>query len=262
MDAFFRCNEQKKTTIELINHIEIDNDNNNRVRPRSFSFISAFRALIMRIFILNQTDYMLTLQYTSGERVATYQVELANTLLGSKKNYTRMTAAFDEIFAVLRVVLFGLIVLIALIYSIPIIFNRQFHHRNNILTLNFCIATILCCLYWFVFYIMLKIDLYGTFIFLLNSCMFVFVVPPILTVQIPYSFVTVSIHRLCCVVYYRKNLFKTKKWISICILTQWVLGTVSMLPILFGIESVRNFVCKLFLFLMSFYLVLHYSSLG
>ena len=151
----------------------------------------------------------------------------------------------SDILTVVQVVLFGLIVLVALVYSIPIIVNRRFHHRNNTLTLNICIATILCCLYWFLFYIMLKVDLYGTFTFLVNSCMFVFVVPAILTLQIPYSFVTVSIHRLCCVVYYRKNLFKTKKWIAICILTQWVLGTVSMLPILSGIQPVRSFASKL-----------------
>lgn len=148
-------------------------------------------------------------------------------------------SVFDEIFGVLRVVLFGLIIVVALIYSIPIIFIRRFHHRNNILTLNICLATIVCCLYWFIFYIKLKIDLFGTYVFMVQTCTFVFIVPPILTAQIPFSFVTVSIYRLCCVVYYRKNLFKTKKWIAICILTQWILGIVCMLPIMAGIETVR-----------------------
>ena len=147
--------------------------------------------------------------------------------------------AFDEIFGILRVVLFGLIILVALIYSIPIIFIRRFHHGNNILTLNICVATIICCLYWFIFYIMLQMNLFGTHLFTTNTCIFVFIVPTILTLQIPFSFVTVSIHRLCCVVYYRKNLFKTKKWIAICILVQWVFGIVCMLPILSGIEMVR-----------------------
>lgn len=169
---------------------------------------------------------------------------------------------FDEIFAILRVVLFGLIVLVALIYSIPIIFIRRFHNRNNILTLNICIATILCCLYWFIFYIMLKVDLVGVYLFMVNTCIFVFIVPTILTLQIPFSFITVSIHRLCCVVYYRKNLFKTKKWIAICILAQWVFGIICMLPILSGIEMVK-FSFKYFFILDLFScLVLCHSTLG
>lgn len=146
---------------------------------------------------------------------------------------------FDDIFSYLRIVLFGLIVLIACIYSIPIIFLRRFHYRNNILTLNTCLATICCSLYWFLFYIMLELDLLGTYSFLLNACVFVFIVPTILTLQVPLSFVTISINRFCAVVYHNKNFFKRKQWVFICILFQWLFGIIFTLPILSGIQLVR-----------------------
>jgi hypothetical protein len=147
----------------------------------------------------------------------------------------------EQIFSLLRIILFGLIALVASIYSIPILVIPRFHRRNNILTLNICLATICCCLYWFVFYIMLTLNTLGTYTFLLNACVFVFIVPTILTLQIPLSFVTVSINRFCSVVYYRKNFFTTKQWILICILSQWILGTIFTLPILSGIQLVRFF---------------------
>lgn len=142
----------------------------------------------------------------------------------------------EQIFSVIRIILFGLIVLVAFVYSIPIMFMHRFHHRNNILTLNICIATIFCCIYWFIFYIILRVDLLGTYSFMIRSCAFVSIVPVILTLQIPFSFVTVSIHRLCCIQYHNKNFFKTRKWIAICILTQWILGVVSILPIPSGVK--------------------------
>ena len=170
----------------------------------------------------------------------------------------------EEIFSIIRIILFGLIVLIAFVYSIPIIFIRRFHHRNNILTLNICIATLFCCLYWFIFYIMLRIDLFETYRFMMRSCAFVVIVPVILTLQIPFSFVTVSIHRLCCIQYHNKNLFKTKKWIAICILAQWILGVIFILPILSGVKwTVRvsqSFNVFILLAVFSF-LVLYYFTL-
>jgi hypothetical protein len=162
---------------------------------------------------------------------------------------------FDEIFSFLRIILFALIVLVAFVYSIPIIFIRRFHHRHNILTLNICIVTICCCAYWVVFYTMLQINTLETYIFLLNSCKFVSIVPTLLTLQVPFSFVTASLNRLCSVIYYNKNLFKTKQWVFICILFQWVLGTVLTLPILAGIQPVSYFLRKNDLII--FYLVLY-----
>ncbi len=104
--------------------------------------------------------------------------------------------------------------------------------------------------------------LYGTYGFMLNSCIFVFIVPTILTLQIPLNFVTVSINRFCSVVYYHKNFFKTKRWILICILSQWIFGILCILLILSGIQLVRVFLCKKYYIVFYFcYVVLWYSAM-
>ncbi|CAF4542747.1 unnamed protein product, partial [Rotaria sp. Silwood2] len=36
--------------------------------------------------------------------------------------------------------------------------------------------------------------------------------------------------------YYNKNLFKTKQWVSICIVCQWIFGALMTLPILLGVQ--------------------------
>ncbi|UJR21717.1 hypothetical protein I4U23_024794 [Adineta vaga] len=145
--------------------------------------------------------------------------------------------SFDEIFSYLRIVLFALIFFIALIYTIPIICISQFHHSHMILTLNICVATALCSLYWLLFYIMLMLQRQKTYRFMINSCVFVCIFPTILTLLVPFSLVTASINRYFCVKYYTKTIYKKKRWIFICILTQWIFTTLLSLPTLAGIES-------------------------
>jgi hypothetical protein len=151
---------------------------------------------------------------------------------------------FQRLFPYLRIILFGIIVLVAIIYSIPIMCLRRFHYRNNFLTLNICIATTLCSLYWFLFYLMLELNAIGTFMFLLDSCQFVSLFPVLLTLQVPFSFLTVSINRLFAVVYHNRVLFKRKSWTIICLAAQWILGAILTIPILTGIGQV----CSLFFF--------------
>ena len=149
-------------------------------------------------------------------------------------------ADFMRIFTFIRMVLFGLTVFVALIYSAPIVCLRRFHYRNNMLTINICVATILCSLYWFVFYLMLELYPFETLMFLFNNCAFASIFPVLLTLQVPLSFVTASVNRLCAVVYNNRPLFKKKRWLVICILAQWVFGTVLTVPIFFGIGLVSR----------------------
>ncbi|CAF2686482.1 unnamed protein product [Rotaria sp. Silwood2] len=57
-----------------------------------------------------------------------------------------------------------------------------------------------------------------------------------ITLQVPFSFITASIYRFCSVVYYNKNLFKTKQWVFICIVCQWIFGLLMTLPVLLGVQ--------------------------
>lgn len=149
-------------------------------------------------------------------------------------------ADFMRIFTFIRLILFGLTMLVALIYSAPIVCLRRFHYRNNMLTINICVATIFCSLYWFIFYLMLELRPYDTFMFLFNTCAFASIFPVLLTLQVPLSFVTASVNRLCAVVYSNRALFKKKRWLIICIVGQWIFGTLLIMPIFTGIGLVRR----------------------
>ena len=148
-------------------------------------------------------------------------------------------ADFLLIFPYLRIILFGLIVIIASIYSLPIIILKRFHYRNNFITLNICVATIFSALYWFLFYLMFQLDTMETFRFMLRNCRFVSIVPVILTLQVPLSFVTGSINRFWAIVYHQNRWHKSKHSLIACIFTQWTVGTLLTLPILAGINPVR-----------------------
>jgi hypothetical protein len=61
------------------------------------------------------------------------------------------------------------------------------------------------------------------------------------TLQVPFSIVLVSIHRLCIIVYNTNNFFKTKRWVLTCIFAQWMLGILLALLTLAGMQTVRCF---------------------
>lgn len=195
------------------------------------------------LFMLTSSHFLYNYMYITGIYFHYFSAKRYSSSFSflDKSVHTEPMVDFAQIFSYLRIILFGLIFLIAFVYAIPIISIRQFHHAHMILTLNICLVTGCCCFYWFIFYIMLLVDVYGTYAFLINSCIFVSLVPAILTLQVPLSFVTVSINRFCSVVYHTKDLFKTKRWVFICILSQWIFGTLVILPILLGIQPVRIF---------------------
>ena len=142
-----------------------------------------------------------------------------------------------SIFQWLETTLFILIILFALIYSIPIALLPRFHHRNDILTVNVCVATISCCVAWLpdteVFTSSSIVPRWKRFYISLQ------VLQTFFTIQVPFSFVLASVHRYCSIVYRKKKFFKTKQWIFLCIASQWVLGAMMSLPHLFSVLLVR-----------------------
>lgn len=141
-------------------------------------------------------------------------------------------------FLSLQTILFILIILLALIYLMPIIFLTRFHRRNNVLTLNVCVATIFCCAVWLpdakIFTsadTLARWEQFYTYLRVLQT---------LFTIQVPFSFVLVSIHRYCSIVYRKQSFFKTKRWIVLCIASQWSLGTVLAWPDFIGLGLVRK----------------------
>jgi hypothetical protein len=145
------------------------------------------------------------------------------------------------IFSLVESIIFLIIILIALVYSIPIICVRRFHQHNNIFTLNVCVATILCSFSWF--------PIYGVFMFynplevIAKIFRFFNIAETIFTIQVPFSFVIASIHRYCSLVYHTKIFFRRKRWLILCIGGQWMLGFVLTIPNLICLFRVRIFMC-------------------
>lgn len=149
-------------------------------------------------------------------------------------------ADFLLIFPYLRIALFALTILVILIYTIPIVCLHRFHHRNNILTLNICIAIFLSSLYWLSISLLFQIDVVARMSLLLEQCRLAMVLPIALTLQVPLSFATASLNRLCAVLYHHRSLFKRKSWIIMNIVAQWLLGVLLALPLLIGYGEVNH----------------------
>ncbi|CAF4131407.1 unnamed protein product [Adineta steineri] len=135
---------------------------------------------------------------------------------------------FAHILALIRIILFGSTVLISFVYSIPILFVRRFHNRVNILTLNICLASLICSIYFTVYFIMF--DYYIQYLFTEQTCLFILFIQSFVSCGIPWSIVTLSISRFCTVIYHTKAFFKTKIFMALCFACQWTAGCLMSLP--------------------------------
>lgn len=145
---------------------------------------------------------------------------------------------FTVVYSYLRFILFAIIALIAFIYIVLIILMRRYQDHNTILTLNISLATMVCSIFWAAFYARFKFDSMDLVKTLLKSCDLIVIVSTSLTLQVPLSFVTASINRLFLVICHNNHLFKQKRWIFICIISQWIFGTLITLPVLAGVTPV------------------------
>jgi len=73
-----------------------------------------------------------------------------------------------------------------------------------------------------------------------NMCIILFYAYNIASIEIPFAFVIFSIHQLCSIVYNTKPLFKTKRWIGICIAIQWIAQLFISLPFILRKEPVSS----------------------
>ena len=121
-----------------------------------------------------------------------------------------------------------LVALLALIYSLPILCIRRFQHRNNIFTLNVCLTTALSCLLWLPNSVSLLTGYSPTFI--QAKCPWLSIVQVISDIAVPYSLVLVSFHRCSSIVYAQRSFFRTRRWIVMCFVGQWVIATLLSIP--------------------------------
>ena len=122
-----------------------------------------------------------------------------------------------------------MIILLACIYSIPILFIKRFRNPLNILTVNLAISCSICALYWTIYYILHVVLLDD-----LNNwnCVLFQYFQTIVNFQEIYAVCNVSINRFCIILYNNKLLFKTQRWAFICISFQWLMGFILSLPLI------------------------------
>ena len=125
-------------------------------------------------------------------------------------------------------VLYAVMVLLALIYSLPILCIRRFQNRNNIFTVNVCLTTAFNSLLWLPTAI--------SFLFgysretVPKMFPWLFVLQVVSDMTIPYSLVLVSFHRCCSIVYPHKRFFRTRTWIIVCLIGQWIVSGLLSMP--------------------------------
>jgi hypothetical protein len=140
-------------------------------------------------------------------------------------------------FIQISIILFA--ILLALIYSVPILLIHRFHHSNNTFTVNLCLVAICCNTYWALYYMILK--LHPQYLLITNICSILNYFEMMCTFQVLLALIAVSINRLCLIVYHTKVFFKKKRWIILSIAIQWIIGIVFSLPVIPFNSSVRNF---------------------
>lgn len=141
--------------------------------------------------------------------------------------FERMTEPIDIIHDILIVIIVGTI-LLALIYSIPIVSIDRFRNFNNFFTVNLCLSTISCNVYWLIHYLLLKF--HPQYLSVKPACYLLNYFETMCTLQVPLAFLAVSVHRLCAIIYHTKPFFRRIQWLVLCTIVQWTSGILLSLP--------------------------------
>ena len=147
-----------------------------------------------------------------------------------------MANTLDLIFSIVHATLLGSVALVALIYSLPILYVRRLQHRNNIFTLNVCLSTILCCLVYGTTLSPLRSSYSFANFIIVNPC--ATILQALLGIAPIMSLVLVALHRCCSIVYHQKKFFRSKQWVVACLGGQWILSIILCLPFLIDPKQV------------------------
>ena len=137
-----------------------------------------------------------------------------------------------------------IIAILALIYSLPILCIRRFQHRNNIFALNVCVTTILTCIgYALLFLAPLGGKAYKSFI---SASLWLIILQFLVAGSMVFSFVLVALHRCCSILYPRKRFFRSKQWVVVCLISQWIVASILCTPVFINPKHVRLTLVVLF----------------
>lgn len=141
----------------------------------------------------------------------------------------------SSILTILLEIVCGVIALFSLIYLCLILFIQRFHHSNNMFILNICINIIFCSIYFAIFFQMAYSYIPPSTCIIFQYCFH------IASIGIPLAFSIFTVHRFCSLLYHTVYFFKKKRWVVLCITSQWILQILLSLPFVGKKNSVSFF---------------------
>lgn len=139
---------------------------------------------------------------------------------------------FSSAFFAIQTCLFGLIIILAFVYSTPVLLYRRFRSHANIFSLNLCFAITLSSVYWIIYYTFE--EFYFEYFICKRVCFVLFYLHIFCILLVPYAFIVLSVYRFCLVVYCTKQFFTTKAWLATNIISQYIVVILLPLPVLLG----------------------------
>jgi hypothetical protein len=122
-----------------------------------------------------------------------------------------------------------LALILSLIYLLAVILIRRFHTANNILTANFCLASVIAGVFW-VMDNLLTISNPYFFYQTAVRCTLDGYLPEMVNCLLVYSLVTITIIRFFTITYPNKRLFRRQVWCFISIAVHWTVAIVVPIP--------------------------------
>ncbi|CAF3816111.1 unnamed protein product [Adineta steineri] len=132
------------------------------------------------------------------------------------------------IFIITEDILLAIALLLTLIFSALILLIPHLRHRNNMIIINICCSIIGSCIFFFIYFTMNYFD--PQHLFASQLCILLFYAYNIASIGVPFAFITFTVHRYFYIVYHTKSFFKAKRWVVICIASQWISEFVISLP--------------------------------
>ncbi|CAF1409056.1 unnamed protein product [Adineta ricciae] len=133
-----------------------------------------------------------------------------------------------EILVYIKVIILGLVSLAALIYTIPICFHRKLRTPLHLLSVNVSLTLFICALFWGIFLVMST--WFDNILWTEKSCLWILYLQTAVNCLSIYSTCVASLNRLLVIVYHTTVLFRTMRWILICIVVQWIIAILISLP--------------------------------
>ena len=131
--------------------------------------------------------------------------------------------------AVFEMVCMGLIAISALLYILLICSIPRFHSTMNAITVSYSLAALSFAVFYLCYFGLTFRDDYFTVISI-RGCIVLNYSLPLVNGCVIYSLGVVSFNRLCMIVFHNKRIFKTGRWVAMCIASQWILAAIVSLP--------------------------------